>query len=101
MALVAGVQAPVGRVMGHAGAFVGAGERSAKSKVKVFEDSGVTIVNHPSQFGEGMKRLLIDQVSRFAPSSRDHQLLTQLLSPKSLDTDPRSAVCIHYEGLHY
>ena len=58
MALIAGVQAPVGRVMGHAGALVRPGENSAKSKIKTLEDAGVTIVNHPSKFGEGMKQLL-------------------------------------------
>jgi hypothetical protein len=100
MALVAGVQAPLGRVMGHAGAFVGAGERSAKSKVKVLEDSGVTIVNHPSQFGEGMKRLLNNHVSTCAPSSRD-RLLTQLLSRRAFDVAPKSAIYIHCKGLHY
>lgn len=58
MALIAGVQAPHGRVMGHAGATVRAGEKSAKAKVKALEDAGVVIVNHPSKFGEGMKNLL-------------------------------------------
>lgn len=58
MALIAGVQAPSGRVMGHAGAFVGAGEKKAAGKVRALEDVGVVITNHPSKFGEGMKRLL-------------------------------------------
>lgn len=64
MALVAGVQAPAGRVMGHAGAMVRAGERSAKAKVRLLDDAGVTIVNHPSKFGEGMKRLLDTETGR-------------------------------------
>ena len=58
MALIAGVQAPSGRVMGHAGAFVGAGEKKAAGKVRALEDAGVVITNHPSKFGEGMKQLL-------------------------------------------
>lgn len=58
MALIAGVQAPAGRVMGHAGATIRAGERSAKAKVKALEEAGVTIVNHPSKFGDGMRKLL-------------------------------------------
>lgn len=57
MALIAGVQAPSDRVMGHAGALIRAGERSAKGKAKVLQDAGVVIVNHPSKFGEGMKQL--------------------------------------------
>lgn len=63
MGLVAGIQAPPGRIMGHAGAFVGPGERSARAKVKALEDAGVTIVNHPSKFGTRMKELLGSQVS--------------------------------------
>ena len=64
MALVAGVQAPQDRVMGHAGAFVGAGERNAISKVRALEDAGVVITNHPSKFGNGMKELLANQIHR-------------------------------------
>ena len=58
MALIAGVQAPHGRVMGHAGALVRAGEKSAKAKIQALTGAGVVMVNHPSKFGEGMKPLL-------------------------------------------
>ena len=70
MALIAGVQAPQGRVMGHAGAFVGAGENNARAKVRALEDAGVVITNHPSKFGEGMKRLLAGQQKRHMHTSR-------------------------------
>ena len=58
MALIAGVQAAPGRVMGHAGAFVAPGEGNAKSKVRALEDAGVVMTNHPAKFGEGMRKLL-------------------------------------------
>lgn len=58
MALIAGIQAPRGRIMGHAGALVSAGEKNALGKVQALEDAGVVIVNHPSKFGDGMKSLL-------------------------------------------
>ena len=64
MALIAGIQAPSGRVMGHAGAFVGAGEKNAAGKVRMLEDAGVVTTNHPSKFGEVMKRLLDSKASR-------------------------------------
>lgn len=64
MALIAGVQAPSGRVMGHAGAFVGAGEKKAAGKVRALEDAGVVTTNHPSKFGEGMRRLLGSEAHR-------------------------------------
>ena len=57
MALIAGVRAPGGRVMGHAGAHVSAGERNAKAKIRTLEDAGVVITNHPSKFGNAMKEL--------------------------------------------
>ena len=76
MALIAGVQAPAGRIMGHAGAMVRAGENSAKAKIKNLEDAGAIIVNHPSKFGKGMKQLLSD-------TSRPNVSLSALLIPPS------------------
>ena len=64
MALIAGIQAPSGRVMGHAGAFVGAGEKKAAGKIRMLEDAGVVTTNHPSKFGEAMKRILDSEASR-------------------------------------
>ena len=70
MALIAGIQAPSARVMGHAGAFVGAGEKKAAGKVRALEDAGVVTTNHPSKFGEEMKRLLGSEAYRI-PSVSD------------------------------
>ena len=64
MALVAGVQAPQGRIMGHAGAFVGANEKNAMSKVRALEEAGVVITNHPSKFGNGIRKLLTNDSPR-------------------------------------
>lgn len=64
MALIAGVQAPSGRVMGHAGAFVGGGEKKAACKVRALEDAGVVTTSHPSKFGEGMKQILGSEAHR-------------------------------------
>ena len=58
MGLIGGVQAPPGRVMGHAGAFVTAGEPDARTKIRALEDAGVVMANHPAKFGEGMRKLL-------------------------------------------
>lgn len=57
-ALIGGVHAAPGRVMGHAGAFTVPGEPDALEKVKAFQEAGVTMVNHPAKFGEVMKTLL-------------------------------------------
>ncbi|KAK7538489.1 succinyl-CoA synthetase-like protein [Phyllosticta citribraziliensis] len=57
-ALVGGTLAPPGRVMGHAGAWIGPGENSADSKYRILQDAGAVMVDHPSQFGRVMKGLL-------------------------------------------
>ena len=61
MALICGVQAPPERVMGHAGAYVSAGERNAKGKIRALEDADVIMTSHPSKFGDTMKGLLTSQ----------------------------------------
>ena len=58
MALVAGVQAPPGRIMGHAGALFDAGEVDARQKADLLRDAGAVITNHPSKFGHHMIKLL-------------------------------------------
>jgi succinyl-CoA synthetase alpha subunit len=60
MALVGGVQAPRGRIMGHAGAWAASGEADAVEKIRILEKSGVVVVDHPEKFGDGMKRLLAE-----------------------------------------
>ncbi|EPE26881.1 Succinyl-CoA synthetase [Glarea lozoyensis ATCC 20868] len=57
-ALIGGVNAAPGRVMGHAGAFTLPGEPDALMKIKALEQAGVTVVNHPEKFGDAMKTLL-------------------------------------------
>ncbi|KAK7514537.1 succinyl-CoA synthetase-like protein [Phyllosticta citriasiana] len=60
-ALVGGIHAPPGRVMGHAGAWVGPGENSAEVKYKTLQDAGAVMVDHPSQFGQTMRTLLAER----------------------------------------
>lgn len=57
-AVVAGVNAIPGRVMGHAGAFALPGEPDALTKVQALEAAGVAVINHPSRFGPVLKTLL-------------------------------------------
>ncbi|KNG84301.1 CoA-ligase [Aspergillus nomiae NRRL 13137] len=58
MALVGGLHAPPGRIMGHAGAWTAIGEPDANVKYQALERAGAVMVNHPEKFGEGMKTLL-------------------------------------------
>ncbi|GAB1196352.1 hypothetical protein APSETT444_005621 [Aspergillus pseudonomiae] len=58
MALVGGLHATPGRIMGHAGAWTAIGEPDANTKYQALERAGAVMVNHPEKFGEGMKTLL-------------------------------------------
>ena len=59
MAYIAGLTAPKGRVMGHAGAIVSAYGESAVEKVELLKESGVTIAKNPSVMGETVKSILL------------------------------------------
>ncbi|EER27972.1 succinyl-CoA synthetase beta chain, putative [Coccidioides posadasii C735 delta SOWgp] len=64
MGLVGGIEAPHGRIMGHAGAWTAPGEPDAQMKIKALQDAGAVIVDHPEKFGEGMKTLLGNSAKR-------------------------------------
>lgn len=52
VAYVAGLTAPKGRTMGHAGAIISAFGESASEKVEILSAAGVTVAAHPSIIGE-------------------------------------------------
>jgi malate-CoA ligase subunit alpha len=55
---IAGLSAPKGRRMGHAGAIISATGESAAEKVVILQDCGVTVVPNPSAFGEVVQKVL-------------------------------------------
>ena len=55
---IAGVTAPAGKRMGHAGAIIAGGKGTAKEKFAALEDAGVATVTSPSKLGAKMKELL-------------------------------------------
>ena len=52
IAYIAGLSAPKGRRMGHAGAIISAFGESAQEKVEILKEAGVVIVPTPASFGE-------------------------------------------------
>lgn len=55
---IAGLTAPKGRRMGHAGAIISAFGESAAEKVEILQECGVTVVPNPSEFGNTVKDVL-------------------------------------------
>ena len=58
VAYIAGLTAPKGRVMGHAGAIVSAYGESALEKVEILNECGITISKNPSVMGETVAKII-------------------------------------------
>jgi succinyl-CoA synthetase alpha subunit len=55
---IAGVTAPAGKRMGHAGALISGGADTANAKLAIMEECGFTVTRDPSEMGKLLKALL-------------------------------------------
>lgn len=55
---IAGVTAPVGRTMGHAGAIVGGEDDTAEAKKRILRECGIHVVDSPAEIGMKMAEVL-------------------------------------------
>jgi len=55
---IAGVTAPPGKRMGHAGAIISGGKGTAAEKLSVMEECGIKVTRNPADMGKLMKSVL-------------------------------------------
>jgi len=55
---IAGVTAPAGKRMGHAGAIISGGKGTAQEKLEVMQACGIKVTRNPAEMGKTLKALL-------------------------------------------
>ena len=58
VAFIAGVTAPPGKRMGHAGAIISGGKGTAQEKLAVMEECGIKVTRNPAEMGKLLKSVI-------------------------------------------
>ena len=58
ISFIAGLTAPAGKRMGHAGAIIAGGKGTVAEKVSCLRNAGVTVVDSPADIGEAVEKLI-------------------------------------------